>query len=117
MAPAGGSGGRGGPDLAGASVRFSLRLTRLLRRRRIRLWRRRGLGRAIKAMALVLAALAGLLAWVGYLWVRPRRLFLEEAIPPDIRAEDVYFASRDGTRLHGLHLVGQPDFPALLVCH
>ncbi|MDP2948210.1 MAG: alpha/beta fold hydrolase [Chloroflexota bacterium] len=97
MAPAGSSVGRGGSDLSRVSL----------------CW----LGRAIKATALALVALAGLLAWVGYLWVRPRRLFLEEPIPPDISAEDVYFASRDGTRLHGLHLVGQPEFPALLLCH
>jgi uncharacterized protein len=107
MAPAGGSDGRGGPDKSGASVRFGPRLTRL----------RRELGQAIKAMSLALAALAGLVAGVGYLWVKPHRLFLEEPIPPDISAEDVYFASRDGTRLHGLRLVGQPDFPVLLVCH
>lgn len=65
----------------------------------------------------MLAALGVLVAGVGYLWVKPFRLRLEEPIPPDVSVEDVYFPSGDGIRLHGLYMAGRAGFPVLLVCH
>ena len=72
---------------------------------------------ALKVLSAALAALGVLLAGVGYLWVKPPRLRLEEAIPPDVSVEDVYFPSGDGIRLHGLYMAGRSGFPALFVCH
>jgi pimeloyl-ACP methyl ester carboxylesterase len=63
------------------------------------------------------AALAALMAWAGYLWVKPPRIRLTEPIPADILAEEVYFPSRDGLRLHGLYLTGRAGRPVLLLCH
>jgi len=71
----------------------------------------------VKVISVALAAVSALVASAGYLWVRPFRLLLEEPIPPDVCAEDVYFSSRDGTRLHGLHMAGRPGCPVLLLCH
>ena len=63
------------------------------------------------------ACLAGMVAVAGYLWVKPPRLLLTEAVPSDVSPEEVYFPSRDGLRLHGLYLGGRRDSPALLLCH
>jgi pimeloyl-ACP methyl ester carboxylesterase len=71
----------------------------------------------VKVISMVLAALAAIVASAGYLWVKPFRLRLEEPIPPDVSVEDVYFPSRDGTRLHGLYMAGRPGCPVLLLCH
>jgi dipeptidyl aminopeptidase/acylaminoacyl peptidase len=71
----------------------------------------------VKVISVVLAALAAVVASVGYLWVKPLRLLLQEPIPPDVSVEDVHFPSHDGTRLHGLLIPGQPGYPALLLCH
>jgi pimeloyl-ACP methyl ester carboxylesterase len=71
----------------------------------------------VKVISVVLAGLAALVASVGYLWVKPLRLLLEEPIPPDVSVEDVHFLSRDATRLHGLLMAGQPGYPVLLLCH
>lgn len=71
----------------------------------------------VKVISLVLAVLAALVACAGCLWVKPRRLLLEEPIPPDVSVEDVYFPSRDGTRLHGLYMAGRAGYPVLLLCH
>jgi pimeloyl-ACP methyl ester carboxylesterase len=71
----------------------------------------------VKVISVVLAALAAVVASVGYLWVKPLRLLLQEPIPPDVSVEDVHFPSRDGTRLHGLLMDGWPGCPALLLCH
>jgi pimeloyl-ACP methyl ester carboxylesterase len=79
--------------------------------------RGRWLRRILKVLSATVAALGLILAGVGYLWVRPFRLRLEEPIPPGVRVEDVYFPSRDGIRLHGLYMAGRPDSPVLLVCH
>ena len=77
----------------------------------------RWLPTVLKVFSAALAALGVLLVGAGYLWVRPPRLRLKEAIPPDVSVEDVYFASGDGIRLHGLYMGGRSGFPALLVCH
>jgi pimeloyl-ACP methyl ester carboxylesterase len=77
----------------------------------------RPLRKALKVLSAALAALGLLLVGVGYLWVRPFRLRLEEPIPPDVSVEDVWFPSRDGVRLHGLFMAGRSGFPVLLVCH
>jgi len=61
--------------------------------------------------------LAGLVTWVGYIWVKPPRQLLTEPVPPDISPEEVYFPSRDGLRLHALFLPGRSGSPALLLCH
>jgi pimeloyl-ACP methyl ester carboxylesterase len=71
----------------------------------------------VKVISVVLGALAAVVASVGYLWVKPLRLLLEEPIPPDVSVEDVHFPSRDGTRLHGLLMAGQRGYPVLLLCH
>jgi pimeloyl-ACP methyl ester carboxylesterase len=71
----------------------------------------------VRVISLVLAALSAIVALAGYLWVKPFRLLLKEPIPPDVSVEDVYFASRDGTRLHGLYMAGRPGCPVLLFCH
>ena len=63
------------------------------------------------------AGLAGLVAWVGYIWVKPPRQLLTELVPADISPEEVCFPSRDGFRLHALFLPGRPGSPALLLCH
>ncbi len=67
------------------------------------------------ALAL-LAALAVGVPYIGWRWVRPRR---EPATPDQggLEAYDVYFPSLDGTRLHGLYLVGKEAFPTLILCH
>jgi pimeloyl-ACP methyl ester carboxylesterase len=86
----------------------------------IRLRRRRGaswLSRLFRFLLALVAGLAGLVAWVSYIWVKPPRLFLMEPVPPDISPEEVYFPSRDGLRLHSLYLAGRPGSPALLLCH
>jgi len=70
-----------------------------------------------KVISLALASLSALLVAVGYLWVKPLRLLLEEPIPPDVSAEDVYFSSRDSTRLHGLYMAGRAGYPVLILCH
>jgi len=70
-----------------------------------------------KVISVVLAALGALVASAAYLWVKPPRLLLEEPIPPDVSVEDVHFPSHDGTRLHGLYMVGRPGHPVLLLCH
>jgi pimeloyl-ACP methyl ester carboxylesterase len=71
----------------------------------------------VKVLSIVLAALSALVALGGYLWVRPFRLLLKDPIPPDVSAEDVYFPSHDGTRLHGLYMASRPGSPVLLLCH
>jgi pimeloyl-ACP methyl ester carboxylesterase len=70
-----------------------------------------------KVISMVLAALGAIVASAGYLWVKPFRLRLEEPIPLDVPVEDVYFPSRDGTRLHGLYIAGRSGCPVLLLCH
>jgi pimeloyl-ACP methyl ester carboxylesterase len=77
----------------------------------------RWLRTTVKVISLVLAGLGVLVACAGYLWVKPLRLLLEEPIPPDVSVEEVYFPSRDGTRLHGLYMAGRAGYPALLLCH
>jgi len=77
----------------------------------------RWLRTTVKVISVVLAALGALVASVGYLWVKPLRLLLEQPIPPDVSVEDVYFPGRDGTRLHGLYMAGRPRRPVLLLCH
>jgi pimeloyl-ACP methyl ester carboxylesterase len=77
----------------------------------------RRLRTTVKVISVVLAALGALVASVGYLWVKPLRLLLEQPIPPDVSVEDVYFPGRDGTRLHGLYMAGRPGRPVLLLCH
>ncbi len=82
--------------------------------------KRRGtpwLGRLFRIVLAAGAGLIGLVAWVGYIWVKPQRLLLAEPTPPDISPEDVCFPSHDGLRLHGLYLAGRPGSPALLLCH
>jgi pimeloyl-ACP methyl ester carboxylesterase len=69
---------------------------------------------------LLLAIVPGLTATVlaaGYLWAKPPRVLLKEPVPPDIHLEEVYFPSRDGLRLHGLHLAGRADSPVVILCH
>ena len=63
------------------------------------------------------AGLVAVVAWTGYLWVKPPRLLLTEPVPPDVSPEEVYFPSRDGLRLHGLYLPGPDGSPVLLLCH
>jgi pimeloyl-ACP methyl ester carboxylesterase len=63
------------------------------------------------------AGLATLVAWAGYLWVKPPSLLLTEPVPPGIFPEEVCFPSRDGVRLHGLYLAGRDGSPVLLLCH
>jgi pimeloyl-ACP methyl ester carboxylesterase len=77
----------------------------------------RRLPTTVKVISVVLAALSAIVALAGYLWVKPFRLLLKEPIPPDVSGEDVYFASRDGTRLHGLYMADRPGCPVLLFCH
>jgi len=75
------------------------------------------LGRLVKLLTATGACLASMVAVAGYLWVKPPRLLLTEAVPSDVSPEEVYFPSRDGLRLHGLYLGGRRDSPALLLCH
>jgi alpha-beta hydrolase superfamily lysophospholipase len=75
------------------------------------------LGRLLKLLPAIGACLTGMVAVAGYLWVKPPRLLLTEAVPPDVSPEEVYFPSRDGLRLHGLYLGGRPGSPGLLLCH
>jgi pimeloyl-ACP methyl ester carboxylesterase len=74
-------------------------------------------GRLFRIVLAMGAGLAGLVAWVGYIWVKPPRLLLTEPIPSDVSPQDIYFPSRDGLRLHGLYLPGRPGSPAVLLCH
>ena len=75
------------------------------------------MSRLPKLLLAIVPGLAASVAVAGYLWVKPPRLLLTEAVPPDIYPEEVYFPSRDGLRLHGLYLAGRADLPALLLCH
>ena len=75
------------------------------------------LSRLLRLLLAMGAGLVALVAWTGYLWVKPPRLPFREPVPPDISPEEVYFPSRDGLRLHGLYLPGQAGSPALLLCH
>jgi pimeloyl-ACP methyl ester carboxylesterase len=77
----------------------------------------RWLRATVRVISLLLAALSAIVVLAGYLWVKPFRLLLKEPIPPDVSVEDVYFASRDGIRLHGLYMAGRPGCPVLLLCH
>jgi len=77
----------------------------------------RWLATTVKVISIVLAALAAFVAAAAYLWVKPLRLLVEEPIPSDVCVEDVYFPSRDGTRLHGLYMAGRSGYPVLLLCH
>jgi dipeptidyl aminopeptidase/acylaminoacyl peptidase len=75
------------------------------------------LSRLPKLLLAIVPGLAASVAAAGYLWVKPPRLLLTEPAPPGIHAEEVYFSSRDGLRLHGLYLAGQAGSPVLLLCH
>jgi dipeptidyl aminopeptidase/acylaminoacyl peptidase len=75
------------------------------------------LSRLLRLLLALGAGLAAMVAWAGYLWVKPPRLLLTESVPPDIFPEEVYFPSRDGLRLHGLYLAGRDSLPVLLLCH
>jgi pimeloyl-ACP methyl ester carboxylesterase len=77
----------------------------------------RWLHTTIKAISVVLGALSALLITAGYLWVKPLRFLQERPVASGVAVEDVYFPSRDGTRLHGLYMGGLPSSPALLLCH
>lgn len=63
----------------------------------------------------LLASLAAVL-WASWRWVTPsRRDPLPE--PPDPRPQPATFPSRDGTPLHGLWLLGRPNYPVIILCH
>lgn len=67
-------------------------------------------------LGLILVAAGSALLWLGWRWVTPIR----EAAPahlPSADAEEVWFRSLDGTRLHGLWVPGRKDYPTVVLCH
>lgn len=70
---------------------------------------------ALAAPVVALAALGTALVWYSRRWIVPPRVVFE---PPHAdHVEEARFRSADGVGLYGWMLRGQPDRPALILCH
>lgn len=70
---------------------------------------------AVAGTALAAAGFGGAMFWLSRKWIKPPRVVFT---PPNAEhAEPVRFASADGMALAGWLMLGEPDAPALILCH
>jgi fermentation-respiration switch protein FrsA (DUF1100 family) len=70
---------------------------------------------ALLAPVLAAGGLAGALVWFSRRWIVSPRVIFEP--PREEYAEPVTFRTGDGIDLYGWLLHGEPDYPAVILCH